>query len=1539
MSRSLFAPLASSVLRSSRELSISPLDTKHLLQFAMRAQKTPLNEMQKEQLLSAFTNNKSLNELAVMLNEFLELKYNFAARAGLSNKQFEHLRVLIEEKKHLREAHEKDKYNMGINKSIMANAKASLPFEHILEWWTNASNRLNTTECWENFLKACTHESKYNKEPENTLKNRWRDINYIKSEWETYSAFAGYSSENLLEFYSHYLAVMEATLINHLNNKHKLPALIHSYLETILGQLQDLKKQMIYSMLYRMRCAEYYNDAKCDDLLAYTCDRIEQKTNIHLNKTGKIPNRRRTLDANCLARFDRIIQDYCQANPNEMSIKAMFMQLRIKNVPLNWSSKGLHPLLVYFANTYPMQLEKAYDISSLVKELLHTDCTQDKLFLLNNLRNNLKYALSLYEINADSANNPMSIFLKQQQKKYRTLLKEINKKIIIEIESAMNLILDCTFEAGNVNDEQMNSAIKMLERAANFNKKYTDDEYFLPGDIILALATKLKEMIKQQKEITPLHCQSMLKLIKKFHPNLRADQEKKLKEALINLPKELEKLNQTRPAEVLHFIMNTIEMAFLSDETLPLALHRHREIARNYHEKWIDSIAYTGPSMSANDNLNLIALYIKNVLLNLIKISPTITLDSFDNNNLYELLKNIEKRQPLTQKDNHFYFIKNDLENNIFKKMNDSFLIKNYLFDEKNQHIDTQKLARLLKRIECFFTSPDNRSVLLTSITQACFSLIKNYCIHVIEKDTAPDMEYLHTIHSLLGSSLTAKLRQDKEMKEAIKNYINTYNGASNHLSDFIIHLLPMQEPCIYSYAEKRLAYIKSSMTASVDDYAFFSFFCAEPKIALLFSQYKEIMQHVLQNTANESKAWNQQSAYLIELFCDNDTVIAYRQKRIIEFLDMNYVAPEEANNLYSTFSRTLNHSRFLHKQINKNRILPRKNANLHKKISAAVNEKPWSLLLEHCVQQCANHNQIWKLHGKLIQYYLEKRLDCTQDWLGQNIQNIDEDQSKTEMDLFFFAFLGEKSIKKICEKIDPLIQELCLATKDICGQPLSQQRYQEIMNLLHCLKPFACLYGLYGENPTNKEAFANINEIEKKINLHYKLSTLIAPNLISQQTETSNIKLHNIALSLIQCINNLAFNQWEKDKNINQYLAYISNVTLSELENFIIQNQAQLDFQAFSTLTNLLLYLTADDLKQLLLNANKARLEYNPHWLKLINHINEGHVVRDIEEDMQSQSSYSFTEEFQQVLTFAKRLSNLKRLTHHMIKQKLVVEAGIHLEDEESKNISALLSERKIKGPLLIKLWSLCAAKLRKSALPLEAKPRYIFFLIKFLTHISDEILLQAKDNPALLNRFINLFPSVPDIHQDLKDSLNTTNESKHEKHLTILWPMVSDAERVSCLFLQIIDKTFALQLMQKVEKYILQKIPSTKLPYFKSVCNDARFNAVVDNVTLDPQEVSVSFGIKRNTDALKVIGMMKIYAKLSLIFQKGRPAQSTITLIDSLVKEAEQQTGLLNSRTYLALLYELRALAEKYFAKNDKSFLRELSNKRFSINLGLGL
>lgn len=1495
-------------LSTSPDESMSKLDVENLIQFAIRTQKEPLNENQKEQLSSLFKDDKSLNELALMLNDFIQIKNNYAARAGLSNSQFDRLKDLVEERQYLRELRETDKYNIAINQSIIANAKKSLPLEHILEWWTSAVDKLNSAEMWESFHKAAASE-----------------INNLKNEWETYSDYAGYSSANLLEFYREYIVVTEERLVCELKSRHKLPVIICRYLENIISRLQKLKKQVIYSMLYRLRCAEYYNDMACDDLLAYTCDRIEQNTQIKLNKKGKIPRRRRSLTLQILPEFIQCIDKFCRDNPHEKTMRALFMQLRVQNRPLELNSSEetpSHPALNYFAGTYPPLLEQTPEYTQLTKQILCSGAMKDKSFILNILKNNLKYAFSACG-DMNVKNHRLADFLNEQQRKYTHILKEINAKITIDIETTMDLILDNLFNGTLIDGALADEAAGKIEKSRLFNKKYLNEDCFHPGDIILALAERIKEMMAQQRELTPRHCGDIFNLLMKLHPEIIGDRGKKLRGALDNLPKELGALHHAKQSEVLHFIIHYIEAPTLSEDSLAAALSRHRAIAGIYQEKWIASIDYPDHSFPPGEKLNIIALYIKNVLLNIIRISPSIDLDNFDNNGLCLLLANIEKRHSIST--HHLYFIKNDLERNILEKLNDSFLLKKYLFQENKDRVDLNKLLLLLDRIDHFFTGKENKAILVQSITQACYSIIKSYCIHVIEKDTVPDSAYIKELLSILGITALEKLRRDNEMREVLKQYINTYHGHSNHLSVFLIHLFPFNEPYIYRYAEERLNYIKSSRAAAEDDYAFFFYFCSDTKIAALFNGYKVFMQKMIQGLLNAtSSPWERNLASLVELFCDKDAIITYRQKRILELLDLakKNIGDNDGGKLFSEFLSTINQSRFIHKHSKTHAILPKTPLTLRNKIKDLIMNSPWSLLLENIVIACGSRQQRRQLHYQLLHHHLILSLPFTGKWLDKQI-NDQNDASRKD---FFLDFFGEKNIKNICEILDILAQKLIRANDRICPQTPSPTDHKQLTQLIECIRPLALFYQLHGNKKSTSELFLNLAEIEKNITLHFKLSSMISQNTSLSKIEGCNLKLHNLMFSIMQSIHTFSDGYKTEEQNINDDLSCLNNVILSDMERFILDNKTRLNFPTLSAITNLLFQLASNDLKKLLLTANKPQFEQNPYWLCLINHLNDGHAINEIEYSFKTLHDQQIDYAFYQVFSFAKRLSHIKGLSHQLLKKNLLAEAGIVLPENESVNISTLMKTKTIKNASLIKLWSTCVQKLQKDHLPMETQSRYLHFIIRFLTRISDEILSQAKDNPTLLNRFIDLFRLVPDVQLDIQSSLSAYARHSRKLNIGSLWCEISESDKLLGLLLTILNKAFALQLMQKIEKYFLKKISESKLAHFKSICNDPRFGAIAGNVLLDLEEIEITFNTKRKVDALKMACLMKIYARLSRLQQKGGETSSILALLDNTMQEMKDNPSLRASRHYPALLQELLELAEKYFTPgNKRNFLRE--------------
>jgi hypothetical protein len=1490
--------------------SLSRLNLEDITEFALHTQNIAPTDIQKEEINNLLSTNKSLIELAVMVHEFIEIKDNLAARPGLTNKQFEKLRSLMEERNQLKLLRQKNKYNIPISKAIIENAKNIQPLQHILYWWTNATKKLNESDIWEDSIAIYQRS--------HATKNQLAELMTIKKEWEWSSAFSGYSSKDLLHFYQNYVLTLEDKIERELQTKHELPTLISSYLEANSIALKAIKKSIIASMLYRLRCAEYYNDSKCDDLIAYTCDRLQQQDRIKLSKHGNIPPRRRSLDVDIIPGFLQCIQQYCQTTPEETDLAKILDQLRVNSRP-DQTETPTHPAILYFINTFPALLEEAHKQKDLTMTLLQSDGIKDKSFILNLLKNNLRHAIIAYQMQHASLT-----FYNNQHNKYLSLLKEISMKMQIDIQEKINAIIENSLGPDEIDDVKLKTIFEQIERANLFHQKYLNQDYVISNDVIVALAYKIKEMLGQQQPITLTHCQRLFELLKKTCPDAKKEQLEKLNEKLLNLSHEAQKLTQAKQAEILHFLINYLEAPLLTKDTLAIALQRHKEIAKLHHEKWVDSIVYADAPPINNESLNTVALYIKNVLLNLVNVTPSLDLDSFDENDLLTILDDIKNNlvfetlipeQPCsTPYCDHFNFIKDDLEKNILKKLNDVFSIQHYLYQEQNHCVNLEKLKDLLNRSHRFFSDTEKSALLHKTIKQACLSLATTYCILCIEQNVAPNMDYLKELDAILGATLLPELRYQKELKDILRNYIDTFSGDNNHFADLVLALLPPGELCVRTYVEKRLRYIKAHMTASKRDYAFFYFFCSEPSIANLFNECKKSILISLQSLANNTASpWEEKLAVLIELFCDEDWVIAYRQKHLLELTE-KATAPnndEESNALFSVFLDTINHARAIKKY---------GNSDLYEQLNNAIDKQPWSMLLENIVTHCGHYGQRWQLHYKHLTHYLNDSLNFTHEWIGQEIANKTAMMPDEIANTFFLTFFGAKYIKQLCNKIDHFSQILIKAHKTLGLTPLSETNYQALKQLIECIKPLSRLYQLYGDNKTTKNLFLTLDEIERKIYLHYKLSSIAKQNMPAIVMENGNLKLQNLILSIIQSIYKMTCGEWPEQQDINKYLSYLCNATLSDLENFMATNKSDLHFKDLSAISNLVFYLTSSELKQLLLIANKDNLEKNPYWLRLINHLSDGYVIRDIEES--PYDFYSRDSGFHDVFLFAKRLTTIKRMTNQAIKRCLLVEAGITPLDNESTNLSTIIHEKKIKDTALIKLWSVCIKKLQQDHLTAEVKPPYLYFMIKFLIEISDAILLQARNNPALLHRFMKLFHLIPIVKDGLQH--HVSHLSKSEKLSSTLWADIPDTEKILFMLGSIVDRSFALSLMQKIETYVSKKIPEANLLAFKAIGENPLLGDKTETLSLDVGRTKTALGIKNDIDTQKVIGMIKVYAKLSLILRKGQGMQSLPRLIKNIVEEAKLSPDLVKAKNYLQQLDEIRRLSEKYFvAKNDNHFL----------------
>jgi|SRR5579885_2876972 hypothetical protein len=1541
---------------------ISALDAEHVITFAEERQRKPLSESEKTEIKNEFAANKALIELADLHNRFIDIKNNFNLLMGLNDRQSEEIQRLISNVREFKALRRKGDITIQDLKNIVADEHELIPLNQTIEWWTVNSGTLKKLEFWEDIAEMIKNDCTRNQDSDSDLKNKLHNLSDIKNEWISQQIFCGCSSSRLLDFYTSFICKMEGWLVESLtvnDYRHKKrPAAITDYIKHILYEVRELKKVALLSMHSRLVCAEYYQDIKADDLLTYTCDQLFEKCNINLLHNGVRPKPRRSLTPQLITEYVKTISDYCKDNPAEKNLLQNLDRLRMQTLPDTWrqtaedgnSLKKLlqYPVIVFAGHAIPSLIMEAYKESNLASILLNSDWLNDKGFVLNKLKSLWKRArLEQQKIPGkatDPLHNALTKIFAEQDKIYKSLLDQLSLKITIEIQNQINLLNDSIFSNKNIDHEIILTTLKQIKNAGCYARKFMDLNYCSYTDIILALANKIKIRVATNQDITPYHINNIISVIKLICPEKRNEEFAPLKAALAKLPESAQKINENNESGFLHLLVNIIESSMLSRERLQTALYRHHHIAAIYGETWDDE--FDNPGKIADDQKYMLTIsgYIKNVLLRIIEISPYIDFTNFDKNEMCALLDDLEndmagKTSSSSLDKQLIPEIRTRLQRAIRFKLNDLFLLKSYLYSSNSQLINIEKLKSLLNRIENFFTDIESKKTLLELISTAVQSLVKNYCLNVIESNSRFDISYINELNAVAGEDILQGIHDDRDLKKTLVTYISTYDGTQNNLSWLLTHLLPAAETektgdLLLNYAKKRLDFIKFSRSASPDDYHFFAAYSGIPAIAELIDDTRGALRNFLLSSMNNAVSpWSLDTAILAELFCDDAAIFQYRLKRVIELANR---ADPRLDNLtmkaqFREFLSTINPHKSIHGRIIDPAIKAAGDQTLLHYLDNVIATQPWTILLEMIVAKCGTDNQLQRLHLMHTMHCIDQHIDLGKEWIGMQIlagsTEPAEENSPNDDDAikhFFNHFYGDEGCKKLIVRLESALQELFRINNDLNAKEISNEEYKRLISLIASIKPLKTFFRIYGTSKPAKSTFASLDEIEKKIHLHFNLHTVLKRQTSLLKISSDNPELHNLILSIIEAITHIESRQMLTNQNINQYLSFMDKEILSRIDAMLLQ-PTNLDYKTLSTLSNLMLYLASDNVKLLLISMNKQQILQNPYWLVLINHLEERGKISHLE-SLQKDPHYDALREadFQHILMFANHLTSIKRQAHRLIQQSILSEAGIHEHKTDQMTTLEFLCNPKIRDRQLLKLWLCCAEKLNTNNLHPQSKTQFILFLIRFLTYISEAILSRARDDKSLLNDYIDLFSHIYDARAAIARLYNNDDQVSSPTRYPSIWTKMNECDNISQPLSAIINKSLSLQLLQKIETYALKKISRNKLNAFRAYCNDPHFGNSEQTVAPDLHSIKNSLMIKRDDDAAKIARLIKICTVLSTSAQTGKMTDNISACLINAIIEAEKDPVLSKSRHYKALLVELKSLADKYFSPdNDRRYL----------------
>lgn len=1134
----------------------------------------------------------------------------------------------------------------------------------------------------------------------------------------------------------------------------------------------------------------------------------------------------------------------------------------------------------------------------------------------NSLLNKILYALSNNAAELKKINKTLPIWkavneLNQELRSdVDSYFRELCAELEIKVTRQMNALIDMVFANKPFSQEAAIEILDQLENTNHFYKINLNVNYTYRTDIILAMAQKLKNIITSNQDITPSHITNIIKLIKHMHPEKSDAGLLSIKSALAKVTTSTQRLYEANEADFMHLLVNLIETPLLSRERLPEALNRHHYIISAYEQKWDTRFNTTSTLDTDQQHILNLCSYISNVSLNIAAISPYTDLSNFDNNpicaTLLEMearLKNIPKIS--IEKNVDIISLKIAYESEIAKHLNDLFQIKSYLHSPALNCIDLEKLKTLIARINKFFIADSNKKIMLEAVSSAVESLVKKYCLHIMENNLSPDITYIDQLDLIIGEDSIKRVSKDADILKTLGSYIETNDGTQNNLAYLFKHIVPAAENNPYTnklerYAKKRLEYILLSRQATIDDYYFFDHYANFPTISSYIQDVKAQLKKTLESALTAEKPWNPQTASLIELFADRQSVSAYRTKRILELLQSAEKSSDtpKSHQLFKEFHSTVFKKISFNGRIIDDKFKIDGKQTLESYLNQLINTTPWSFLLEKIIESAGSKEQLRHLHFIACMRIIETKHNCGDEWPGKTLAFFNDPDYQSEAKDFLIAFFGEAYISKLTEKIETLLSALSVTNIALTDGTLSEEQYKQNLALIACAKPLAIIYSTFGKNEVIKAHIANLNEIENKLILHRQLNNTLKSHTSLLKVSANNDELHNLILSIVQAIIKIEDKNILSGKTINDYLHFIDKEIISRITEILEKRGSQLNYETLFTLANLPAYFSSERIKMLLVSANKDEIPNNPHWLTLINHLDDKNIIQHFAEN-KDKPDYLQTQQadFQKALAFATHLINIHYQTNFLIKQSLLHEAGMINQSTYPFTIPSILDQKEIKDKQLLKLWLACANKLTLENLDHHVKPSYIHFLVRIITKISSSIFERARKNPDLLDEHLKQLPLIFAIRKTMKNLDMECEKSYYASCNSALWLPNSELEKNIQPLFSTIDRATALNMQFMIEKYAANIISKSKLAEFKKYCNDPAFQHV------DPPAQSVVknlFGLKKDKDAAKITGLIDSYIRLASVIDNNASLTKLTPYLDQQISNVKTSPDALKSTSY---------------------------------------
>ena len=1514
-----------------REPSFQALTIDEIRRFAKSGQPNA-SIFNESEIATYLDHDPDMMVITKLINNLINIDKQYALLPGLTDSQRSELSTLISARKEFKKNFNRDDFDTEQVRHFLANEKKLVPLDQTVRWWNVNSLSFKKLDLWEKLSLKIIDENKKMGTPDDIVNDLLHHLTDIKNDWIKHQLFASFTSSGLVDYYRNQLCVTEEIITDLLTHKKNIPAIIRNYLQYILDKLIDIKNQVVYSMLFRLTSADFYKDIRCDDVLSYLFDKMEADCRIKVRGNGKSPSLRQGLKPAVIDDFISIIEDYCTKNQNERAILDRLNKLSFRQMPADWnyalrtrsnkSDPETDPVIRFCESNVTHLLLNISEVPNLQDILLNSEMASNEAFTLNKLQimvNALDERINL--INAH--NRKISLDLREKtlehQKKYRQFIQKIHDQLHNEMQASQRSLLEACFDASQLDPDSLKQLSEQAKHLSAFSKRFTDQNTITPSDIILTTAHQLKERLTRGEIINTKQAINIATLLSQFYSDLSEQQITKLKNNILSLASLLNENSDMNDATLLHFITHQLESALIPIEEWLTIIYRHKSIAEMHHEKW-QPLPINSVDHAIAYRIQLLRSYIENVSLNIIKSTPIITLDNFNEEHftygidaLIHTQNDIDDAKQKKWIQTELNNIRQQYEESVFNNLHNRFAIRNYLYNKETNHLDLEKLGMLLLRSERFFTNAIVKNKMTSIIQEAAASIIKTHCIRAIENNQTIDTDIINSANELMNTNLLAQLSDDKDLTVLLKTSVDSFDGTTAMLGPILAGIFQNkmsteQTGILSAYAQKRLDFIIASRAILPSDFLFFQNSKQHPLIATLLTEKQHQFANVITAaTATPLRPWNKNTSLLIELLGSDETVRTYRTERVKQLVlsKMKSLTSTQNDHDLDDWLSTINFYRSSNQPLAPANMILHDQYRLSSFLDDYISKQPWSSWIEKMTLHFGTSAQQHHLHYQLLTRYLTTTTSYDDSWLLTQLKSVSRLKlSPTPLDnkKFYLDFIGGDYSKKLLSTIDQSLYELDKVNMSLMTKPLSQTDYATHLIMINRLLSLSDFYHAFSAQKQKSDMAEQLSTLKLKIQLHLELHSLNKQPM-PQKSNDKAAELQIVTQHLNIAAQTIANHQLVNAKSISDFVQYCNSEIFSKLTVLLNHSTLNLTDDTLATLTNALSLLSSKSIAQHLFAANEHQTTQNPYWLSLINHIDDPQTLQSIEMQVTSNHDKThFTRVFLDALDYAKNIVVIKNQVNALIKSALFREANLSTYDNKSLTLDATLASS-MSDKELLHLWLASMTKLQKASIASTSKPAYASIIQNTAFISATELLTRARKNLSLFHQFefslVNAAPPLP---------------SKDHRQSS-LW-ILSDHSQIDEPMQIILRKTLALKMIFTLEEYLQTKLSKDQLSRYTTLCNDPVFkNAPTNLLTLKDK-----LALKRDDDAARIISTMSLYYGLNQLTHDNDDAERINQLIHELAGRASNDPVFSQSSSYKKLTRDLITLTNTNLLEDKK-------------------